>query len=86
MFTFTINTRYNQPTMTRGSSITAYLTSGCINRSITVAYDYALNVEANHNKAANLLAIKLFPDYDSCLPYKETSSKKGNKYIGYAYK
>ena len=83
MFTFTINTRYNQPTESRGSSITAYLTSGCINKSFTIAYDYALNAEDNHNKAANLLAIKLFPDYDSCLPYKETSSKKGYKYSGY---
>ena len=83
MYTFTINTRYNQPNNIKGNCITAYVTSGCINRSITVAYDYALNTEDNHNKAANLLASKLFPDYDTCHPYKETSSKKGYKYYGY---
>ena len=83
MFTFTINTRYNQPTESKGSSITAYVTSGCINRSMTIAYDYALNTKDNHNKVANLLASKLFPDYDTCHSYKETSSKKGYKHSGY---
>lgn len=85
MITFTINTRYNQPADNKGSSITAYLTSGCVNRSITVAYDYSLDSKENHNKVANMLANKINSDYDSCLSYKETNSKKGYRYSCYIF-
>ena len=86
MFTFTINTRYNQPTESKGSSITAYVTSGCINRSMTIAYDYALSSYQNHKQAVNQLAAKYFQDIEDLTINGETRSKKGNKYIGYIYK
>lgn len=85
MITFTINTRYNQPTENKGSSITAYVTSGVSNTQITVAYDYELNVKANHDEAANKLAAIKFEDYDTCHSYKETSSKRGYRYSGYIF-
>jgi len=81
--TISINTKYNQPTETKGSSITAYLTSGCTNKQITVCYDYALSASDNHLAAAERLA-KQF-NGENVLYVKETQSKRGNKYIGYIY-
>jgi hypothetical protein len=86
MKTFTLNTRYNQPTGSKGSSITAYLTSGCLNKQLTLAYDYKLSPTENHDITAEKLAIKLFSnDIDTIHSYKETSSKRGYKYSGYIY-
>lgn len=81
--TFSINTRYNSPTNTKGARITAYITSGCANKSISVAYNYALNSKDNHIEAANKLAKKLFDIDGCCLQCGET--RKGYKYIGYIF-
>jgi hypothetical protein len=78
--TISINTKYNQPTETKGSSITAYLTSGYTNKQITIDYDYALSASDNHLAAAKRLA-KQFNARD-VLYIKETQSQRGNKYIG----
>ena len=50
-----ITTKYAGPTNSRGSRIIAKCAAG----SNTVAYDYALNIDANHRAAALALVAKL---------------------------
>lgn len=50
-----IQTKYHGPTNHRGSRITARCDAG----SLTLPYDYALNIEGNHIAAARELALKL---------------------------
>jgi hypothetical protein len=49
-----IVTKFIGPTNTRGSRIKATAAAG----SVTVAYEHALNIEANHARAAEALANK----------------------------
>lgn len=51
--TFGVFTRYLGPTQHRGARVKATAPSG---RSITVAWDHALNPEPNHERAARELA------------------------------
>lgn len=51
-----IRTRYSGPTNTRGSRFTACDSDG--NR-VTLSYDYALNADENHEKAAYALMGKM---------------------------
>jgi len=51
-----IRTRYSGPTDTRGSRFTATDSDG--NR-VTISYDYSLNADANHEKAAYSLMRKM---------------------------
>jgi hypothetical protein len=51
-----IQTKYLGPTNTKGSRIKAY---DCDNNAVTVSYDYSLNSEGNHHKAAIALAEKM---------------------------
>jgi len=50
-----IQTKYLGPTNHRGSRVKAACEAG----SMTVSWDYALNVEENHKAAANMLKTKL---------------------------
>ena len=50
-----IRTRYHGPTNTRGSSFSAQCEGG----RVVVPYDYALNTDENHLKAARALCAKL---------------------------
>lgn len=50
-----IRTRYLGPTNYRGSRIKASAQAG----SVTVSYDYALNIDGNHKAAAQALVDKL---------------------------
>jgi hypothetical protein len=50
-----IITKYFGPTNFRGSRIKASCEAG----SLTVSYDYALNIDGNHDAAAKALAEKL---------------------------
>ena len=50
-----IVTKYLGPTNTRGARVKATCDAG----SVTVAWDYALNEEDNHNAAARALILKL---------------------------
>lgn len=50
-----IRTRYHGPTDRKGSRFTASAEAG----SVTVPYDYSLNNDKNHAKAAEALAMKL---------------------------
>lgn len=54
MITQAIETRYLGPTNTKGSRIKATAWKG----SVTLSYDYALNADQNHAKAAQALADK----------------------------
>ena len=49
-----IVTKYLGPTNTRGSRVKATASAG----SVTIEWDDAINTEANHNRAAMLLAYK----------------------------
>ena len=60
----TITTKYLAATNTRGSRIKATQSNDFYSetykpQSITMSYDYALNADQNHAKAAQLLATKL---------------------------
>ena len=50
-----IRTRYHGPTNTRGSRITAK----CERGTLSMPYNYALNLQENHAEAARQLADKL---------------------------
>lgn len=50
-----IKTRYLGPTNYRGARIKASAQAG----SVTVSYDYALNIDANHKAAAQALIDKM---------------------------
>jgi hypothetical protein len=50
-----IRTRYHGPTNTRGTRITATCEAG----SLTMPFDYSLNDEGNHAKAAQLMIKRL---------------------------
>ncbi len=50
-----IRTRYHGPTNVRGSRIVAKCEAG----SLTMPFDYALTVEGNHAKAAQLMLVRL---------------------------
>lgn len=50
-----IRTKYHGPTNTRGSRISAKCGAG----SISVSYDYALNIDGNHRAACDALVKKL---------------------------
>jgi hypothetical protein len=52
-----IQTKYLSPTNTKGSRIKAWTSYG--NQSLTISWDYSLNGEANHAKAAMKLAEEL---------------------------
>jgi hypothetical protein len=51
-----ITTKYFGPTNTRGSKFKAF---DCDKNSVTLSYDYSLNSEGNHRKAAIALAEKM---------------------------
>lgn len=51
-----IRTRYSGPTNTRGSRFTATDSDG---NKATISYDYALDAEQNHEKAAYTLMKKM---------------------------
>lgn len=55
-----IETKYLSPTITRGPRVKAR----CVAESVTVPWDYSLNVEENHRAAAAALVLKLgWQDY-----------------------
>lgn len=53
----TIRTKWLGPTNYRGSRIKAISASG--HSTVVVSWDYALNIQANHNAAAKALADKM---------------------------
>jgi hypothetical protein len=55
----TITTRYNGPTDTRGSRVTATATINGARRTARVPFDYAAGVYGTHEAAARALGAKL---------------------------
>jgi hypothetical protein len=83
-----IYTRYNQPTDTKGSTITAICVDICTGdkKQITRSYNYALSSQQNHEAVANELQFQLWDDSEFKDDYilvcgESTKSNRGYKMI-----